>query len=63
MSEPFIGEIKIFPYTFSPRGYTYCSGALVPISQNQSLFALLGTQYGGDGRSNFGLPTCEGALF
>jgi len=54
--EPFLGEIKMFAGTFAPRGYALCDGQLLPISQNQSLFSLLGTTYGGDGRTTFALP-------
>ncbi len=56
MSEPFIGEIKMFAGTFAPRGWAFCSGALLPISQNTALFSILGTTFGGDGRVTFGLP-------
>ena len=56
MSEPFIGEIKLFAGNFAPRGYAFCSGQLLPISQNTALFSILGTIYGGDGRSTLGLP-------
>ena len=60
MSEPFIAEIRIFPYTFAPRGWANCDGQLLPISQNTALFALVGTIYGGDGRTTFGLPNLKG---
>jgi len=60
MSEPFIGEIKIVPYTFAPRNWAMCDGQLLPISQNSALFSLLGTFYGGDGRTTFGLPDLRG---
>jgi len=56
MSEPFLGEIRILPYSFAPRGWAQCDGQLVAISQNTALFSLLGTYYGGDGRTNFALP-------
>src|SRR5258708_28113863 len=56
MAEPFLSEIKIMSFTFAPRGWAMCNGQLMPISQNQALFSLLGTTYGGDGRVNFGLP-------
>ena len=56
MSEPFIAEIKIFAGTFAPRGFAFCNGALLPISQNTALFSLVGTTYGGDGRTTMGLP-------
>ena len=60
MSEPFIGEIRPFSFGFAPRGWATCDGQLVPISQNSALFALLGTMYGGDGRTTFGLPDLRG---
>jgi microcystin-dependent protein len=60
MSEPFLAEIRIFGFNFPPRGYAACDGALLPISQNQSLFSLLGTTYGGDGRTDFALPELRG---
>lgn len=56
MSEPFLAEIRIFSFNFAPRGWAMCNGQLLPINQNQALFALLGTTYGGDGRINFALP-------
>lgn len=56
MSEPFIGELRLFAGNFAPRGWAFCLGQLVPISQNTALFSLLGTTYGGDGRTTFGLP-------
>ncbi len=56
MSEPFVAEIRIFPYNFAPRGWAFCQGQLLPISQNTALFSLVGTAYGGDGRTTFGLP-------
>ncbi len=59
MSEPFVGEIRLLPYTFAPRGWAYCDGQLLPISSNTSLFSLLGTTYGGDGRTTFGLPNIK----
>jgi len=59
MSEPFIGEIKIFSYNFAPRGWAFCCGQLLPISQNTALFSILGTTYGGDGRTTFGLPNLK----
>src|SRR5262245_3403137 len=55
-SEPFVGEIMIFAGNFAPKGWAFCDGALIPISINTALFALLGTTYGGDGKSNFALP-------
>lgn len=56
MSEPFIAEIRLFPYNFAPRGWAFCNGNLLPISQNTALFSLVGTTYGGDGRTTLGLP-------
>jgi len=56
MSEPFLSEIRIMSFGFAPKGWTMCNGQLLPINQNQALFSLLGTTYGGDGRINFGLP-------
>jgi len=56
MSEPFLSEIRIFSFGFPPRGWAQCDGQLLPINQNQALFSLLGTTYGGDGRVNFALP-------
>ena len=61
MSEPFIGEICIFGFNFAPRGWAFCDGQLLPISQNTALFSLLGTTYGGDGRTTFRLPNLQGA--
>lgn len=58
--EPFIGEIKIFGGNFAPRGWAFCQGQLLAIAQNQALFSLLGTTYGGDGRTTFGLPDLRG---
>lgn len=59
MSEPFLGEIKIMSFGFPPKGWAMCNGQLLPINQNQGLFSLLGTTYGGDGRVNFGLPNLQ----
>src|SRR6202012_44022 len=56
MSTPFLSEIRIFSFNFAPKGWTMCNGQLLPINQNQPLFSLLGTTYGGDGRVNFALP-------
>ena len=56
MSEPFLAEIRIMSFNFAPKGWALCNGQLLPINQNQPLFALLGTTYGGDGRTTFGLP-------
>ena len=60
MSDPFIAEIKIFAGTFAPRGWAFCNGQLLPIAQNTALFSLVGTTYGGDGRTTFGLPNLQG---
>jgi microcystin-dependent protein len=60
MSEPFLSEIKIMSFGFPPKGWALCNGQLMPINQNQALFSLLGTTYGGDGRVNFGLPDLQG---
>lgn len=60
MAEPFLGCISIFGFNFAPRGWAQCSGQLLPINQNQSLFSLLGTTYGGDGRTTFALPDMRG---
>ncbi len=56
MSESFLGEIRMFAGTFAPKGWAFCKGQLLPVSQNDSLYSLLGTRYGGDGRTNFALP-------
>ncbi len=61
MADPFVAEIRIFPFNFAPRGWAFCNGQLYPISQNTALFSLLGTTYGGDGKSNFGLPNLQGS--
>ncbi|MEM9305330.1 MAG: tail fiber protein [Pseudomonadota bacterium] len=60
MSEPFVAEIRIFAGNFAPRGWAFCDGQLLPISQNTSLFSLIGTTYGGDGRSTTALPNLQG---
>lgn len=60
MADPFVAEIRIFPFTFAPKGWAFCDGQLMPISQNTALFALLGTTYGGDGKSTFALPDLQG---
>jgi microcystin-dependent protein len=62
MSEPFLSEIKIVSFNFAPKGWALCNGQLLPINQNQALFALLGTTYGGDGRVNFALPDLQGRI-
>lgn len=61
MADPFVAEIRIFPFTFPPKGWAFCNGQLLPISQNTALFALLGTTYGGDGKSTFALPDLQGS--
>ena len=60
MSEPFLGEIKIISWNFPPKGWAFCNGSLLAISQNQALFSILGTTYGGDGMRTFGLPNLQG---
>ena len=60
MADPFVAEIRIFPFNFAPRGWAWCDGQLMPLSQNTALFSLLGTTYGGDGKSNFALPDLQG---
>ncbi|MRD48322.1 phage tail protein [Caenimonas koreensis DSM 17982] len=60
MADPFVAEIRIFPFNFAPTGWAFCDGQLLPISQNTALFSLLGTYYGGDGKSTFGLPNMQG---
>src|SRR5262247_378987 len=60
MADPFVAEIRIFPFNFAPKGWAWCDGQLLPLSQNTALFALLGTTYGGDGKSNFALPNLQG---
>ena len=62
MSEPFLSEIKIVSFNFPPKGWALCNGQLLPINQNQALFALLGTRYGGNGQTNFALPNLRGRL-
>lgn len=62
MSEPFVGEIDIFGFNFAPRGWAFCNGQVMPISQNTALFSLLGTFYGGDGISTFALPNLQGSV-
>src|SRR6476646_3398415 len=58
--DPFVAEIRIFPFNFAPKGWAFCDVQLLPLSQNTALFSLLGTTYGGDGKSNFALPDLEG---
>jgi microcystin-dependent protein len=62
MADPFVAEIRIFPFNFPPRGWAWCDGQLMPISQNTALFSLLGTFYGGNGKSNFALPDLQGSV-
>lgn len=62
MSEPFLSEIKIMSFNFPPKGWALCNGQFLPIAQNQALFALLGTTYGGNGQTNFGLPDLRGRV-
>ena len=62
MAEPFLSEIRIFSFSFAPKGWAMCNGQLLPINQNQALFSLLGTTYGGDGRVNFALPDLRGKV-
>jgi len=62
MSEPFVGEIRMFAGNFAPRGWAYCDGQLLAVSQNDALFSLFGTIYGGDGRTTFGLPDLRGRI-
>lgn len=62
MTEPFLGELRNFGFNFAPRGWALCQGQLLPISQNQALFALLGTTFGGDGQVTFGLPDLRGRV-
>jgi microcystin-dependent protein len=60
MADPFVAEIRIFPFNFAPKGWAWCDGQLLPLSQNTALFSLLGTTYGGNGKSNFALPNLQG---
>src|SRR2546421_8967515 len=59
MADPFVAEIRIFPFNFAPKGWAWCDGQLLPLSQNTALFSLLGTMYGGDGKSTFALPNLQ----
>ena len=61
MADPFVAEIRIFPFNFPPKGWAFCDGQLMAISQNTALFSLLGTTYGGDGKSTFALPNMQGS--
>ncbi|WP_210492449.1 tail fiber protein [Patulibacter sp. SYSU D01012] len=60
MADPFVAEIRVFPFNFAPKGWAVCAGQLLPISQNTALFSLLGTTYGGNGKSTFALPNLQG---
>jgi len=60
VADPFVAEIRIFPFNFAPKGWAFCDGQILPLSQNTALFSLLGTTYGGDGRSTFQLPDMQG---
>src|SRR5207248_3652199 len=60
--DPFVAEIRIFPFNFAPKGWAWCDGQILPLSQNTALFSLLGTTYGGDGKSNFALPDLQGSV-
>jgi len=60
LADPFVAEIRIFPFNFAPKGWAWCDGQLLPLSQNTALFSLLGTTYGGNGKSNFALPDLQG---
>ncbi len=62
MTDQFVAEIRVFPFNFAPRGWAFCDGQLMPISQNTALFSLLGTTYGGDGKSTFALPNLQGQV-
>ncbi len=62
MADPFVAEIRLFPFNFAPKGWAFCRGQLMPISQNTALFSMLGTTYGGDGKSNFALPDLQGKV-
>lgn len=61
MADPFVAEVRIFPFNFAPKGWAWCDGQLLPISQNTALFSLVGTNYGGDGKSTFALPDFQGS--
>ena len=62
MADPFVAEIRLFTFNFAPKGWAQCNGQLLPINQNQALFALLGTMYGGNGQTNFALPDLRGRI-
>jgi microcystin-dependent protein len=61
VADPFVAEIRMFPFNFAPKGWAFCDGQILPLSQNTALFSLLGTVYGGDGKSNFALPNLQGS--
>lgn len=61
MADPFVAEIRAFPFNFAPKGWAFCNGQILPLSQNTALFSLLGTTYGGDGKSTFALPNLQGS--
>jgi microcystin-dependent protein len=61
MADPFVAEVRIFGFNFAPKGWAFCDGQILPLSQNTALFSLLGTTYGGDGKSNFALPDFQGS--
>ncbi len=61
MADPFVAEIRMFPFNFAPKGWAWCDGQILPLSQNTALFSLLGTTYGGDGSTNFALPNLQGS--
>jgi microcystin-dependent protein len=61
MADPFVAEIRIFPFNFAPTGWAWCDGQLIPLRQNTALFSLLGTTYGGNGKDNFALPNLQGS--
>lgn len=62
MADPFVAEIRIFPFNFAPKGWAFCDGQILPISQNTALFSLLGTTYGGNGQTTFALPNLQGRV-
>src|SRR6187399_3074015 len=62
MAEPFLGEIRLMSFGFAPKGWAFCNGQFLPINQNQALFSLLGTTYGGNGQTNFALPDLRGRI-
>jgi microcystin-dependent protein len=62
MAEPFLSEIRMMSFNFPPKGWAFCNGQILPINQNQALFSLLGTNYGGNGQTTFGLPNLQGAV-